>query len=211
MRNKKMTAVLVAISLLQLIFPFTLIAYEKSFMADVLEKGEAYTLYYTHINSMNKGVMFTNIEDRYTVGYRWWGEDEDVRDYDTLAYYYKVGIETAEDGLVDFFETDKKELTDYNWFYKYDALDVDFENYSFVKDDFGMKELFEAAMLFSEDETNDVKTFESFMETEDGVYKTIWDIPFEGKVTLKAYKGIAIISEFYIGEEPVLRHKNLST
>ena len=73
------------------------------------------------------------------------------------------------------------------------------------------KELFEAAILFSEDETNDVKTFESFMKTEDGVYKTIWDIPFEGKVTLKVYKGIAIISEFYIGEELVLRHKALPT
>ena len=129
MKNKRMLAALLAISLLQLIFPLVLIAYEGGFYSDVLEKGESYTLYYTHINSMNKGVMYTNIGNRYTVGYRWWGEDEDIRDSDTTDYYYKLCIENAEDGKVDFYETDKRELTDYNWFYRYNAFEVNFDDY----------------------------------------------------------------------------------
>ncbi len=209
MKNKKIIAALVVLSLLQLVFPLSLIAYERGFIANVLEKGESYTLYYTHINNMNKAVMHTNIGNRYTVGYRWWGEDEDVRHYDTLNYYYKLGIETAEDGLVDFFEADKSEkvLTDYNWFYKYDAFDIEFEDYEFVSSDFGMKEFVETSILICEDDSNDVPTFEKFMKTEDGYYNNIWHVPFEGKITLAVYKGIAVVSEFYIGDELILRHK----
>lgn len=210
MKNKRMLAALLAISLLQLIFPLVLIAYEGGFYSDVLEKGESYTLYYTHINSMNKGVMHTNIGNRYTVGYRWWGEDEDIRDSDTTDYYYKLCIENAEDGKVDFYETDKRELTDYNWFYRYNAFEVNFDDYEFVRDDFGMRELVETSILITEDETNDVTTFEKFMTTQDGYYNTLWHIPFEGKVTLKVYKGIAVVGEFYIGEELVMKHKALS-
>ncbi len=209
MKNRKMIAVLVAVSLLQLIFPLSLIAYERCFIADVIEKGERYTLYYTRIDNMNKAVINTNIGSRYTVGYRWWGEDEDVRDVDTLDYHYKLGIENAEDGLADFFDAgeSKKVLTDYNWFYRYDAFDIEFENYEFVSDDFGMKEFVETSILICEDETNDVATYERFMKKDDGYYNTIWHIPFEGKVTLCVYKGIAVIDEFYISDQLIFKHK----
>ena len=207
MKNRKMLALLIAVSLLQLVFPLGLIAYEKSFFADVLEKGESYTLYYTQILGMNKARINTNIGSRYTVGYRWWGEDEDVRDSDTLDYCYKLYIETAEDGKTDFFETDKKELTDYNWFYTYDAFDIQFDDYEFVNTDFGMKEFIEASILICEDKVNDVESYEEFMKKEDGYYRTIWHVPFEGKVTLKVYRGIAVVDEFFIGDLLILKHK----
>ena len=208
MKNKKIIAVLIAVSLLQLIFPLSLIACEKAFISDVLEKGEGYTLYYTDIHSMNRGVIHTNIESRYTVGYRWWGEDEDVRHGDTVDCYFKLCIEKADDGNTDFFVFDekKKELTDYNWLYTYDAFNVRLDDYEFVRSDFGMKEFVEAALLIC-DESNEVKTYEEFTDKRDGVYNTIWDVPFEGKVTLRVYKGIGLISEFYIGDDLVMQHK----
>ena len=208
MKNKKIIAVLIVVSLLQLIFPLSLIAYEKAFISDVFEKGESYTLYYTDIHSMNRGVIYTNIESRYTVGYRWWGEDEDARYGDTVDCYSKLCIEKSDDGNTDFFVFDekKKELTDYNWLYTYDAFNLRLDDYEFVRSNFGMKEFVEAALLIC-DESNEVKTYEEFTDKQDGVYNTIWDVPFEGKVTLRVYKGIGLISEFYIGDDLVMQHK----
>lgn len=210
MKNKRIIAFLVAFSLLQLLFPVGLLIYERNFMRAVIEKGESYTLSYTHITNMNSGVLYTNADEIYTVGYRWDYENAKYveRPYRAIGDYTTVGVEKNADGTLDFFDTeqDKDKLTDYNWFRPFEALVLKFDSYEFVREDFGMKELFELSLSNCEEEYGDTTTFEKFMQTEDGVYNTLFHIDLEGKIVLSVYKGFAVIKEFYIGDELVLKH-----
>lgn len=212
MKNKKVIAFLLVFSLLQLIFPVAVIAYEKNYISNVIEKGEAYTLRYTQINHFNKAVMWLNTDELYTVTEenRWQEiNPPDEYYYDTVDMYPNIGIEKAKDGSIDFFDADtnKNKLTDYNWFHTYDAFDIDLENYEFTDENFGLEELFELGLYLCEDEYNDTTDFEKFMQTEDGSYNGLHHIELEGKIVLSVYKGFGIIKEFYIGDELILRHK----
>lgn len=209
MKNKKALVLLIALSLIQLLFPVSLLVYEDIMMDKVIEKGQSYTLDYTQITHFNKAAIGLDTDEIYTVGYRWdyKNREDGYIPHDTVSVYSKVGIREKEDGSIEFFDTEGDgELTKYNWFHTYDALRLRLDEYEFVRADFGMKELFEAGLYLSEDTTNDT-TFEKFMQSEDGYYNGIWHIPFEGRITLKVYNGFAKISEFYIGDELVLRYK----
>ena len=212
MKAKKTVAILVLFALLQFMFPAALIVYEDSFMKNIVKKGEKYTLDYTQIVSMNKGHLSTNADERYTVGYTWDFEnaEENALPYDTVSVYHEVGIEKKEDGTLSFFDTNNsgKRLTDGNWFRTYGAFGLDFADYEFVSDGFGMKEFFELGLFLCDDKYNDTESFEEFMKTDnEGFYPTLHHISLDGKFVLSVYKGMAVITEFYIGDELVLRHK----
>lgn len=209
MKNKKAVALLITLSLIQLLFPVSLLVYENKAVDKVVEKGRSYTLGFTQITHINRAVMSIDTDEIYTVGYDWYYDEnhENNIPYDTIGVYSKVGIREKEDGSIEFFDAEGyRTLTCYNWFSTYDAFRLRLDEYEFVREDFGIKELFEACLYLSEDTTGDT-TFESFMKSEDGYYNGIWHVGLEGKITLKVYNGMAKISELYIGDELVLRYK----
>ena len=215
MKSKKCLIVLIALAVIQLAFPVSFFAYEKAVEKAAVEKGESYTLRYMNITHFNRKSISLDTEEIYAVGYEtdWdvateYYENEKYIYRDTLSLYSKVVINKNADGEAVFFDAEAEgaQLTEYNWFRTYDVFHLNPEDYEFIPEGFGIKELYEIGILLSRDETNDL-TFEQFMKSEDGYFNGIWHIPLDGKVTLKVYKGIAVISEFYIGEDLVMIHK----
>lgn len=210
MKTKKALAVLLAVALLQLLFPVALIAYEKNYIKGVIEKGERYTLIYTEISHFNKGYLGTNITERYAVGCSCnldsLNENELV--HDTVGAYIEVGMEKRDDGTVEFFDVERypERRTDYNWVRSYDINDLDLDNYDFVCEGFGMKELFELAYYLSDTKENEAISFEDFTGNKDYIVD-LYRVGLYGAVTLCVYKGICVVDELYIGDELVLKHK----
>lgn len=198
------------VALIQLIFPVSIIAYENSLMKTVVEKGEKYTLDYGQIIHMNKTYMYLDTEELYSVEERYASVSEDYDYYGGwLGGYNKVGIETDEKGKVHFYDTDDLSVgaTDYNRLkYNYNLFYLYFENYEFVNPDFGLKELAELGILLCEDEVRPIDSYEEFMYDE-GYIGQLYQMPLDGKVTLCVYKDYAVVSELYIGDELILRHK----
>lgn len=210
MKNKKALAVLLVVALIQLIFPVAVISYENSLMAAVIEKGEKYTLSYGQIIQMNKTYMYIDIEDLYRVELRYASNDEDYEQpVGWLGGYSVLGIEKDEEGKVHFYDTDdlSEGETDYNRLqYNYNLFYLYFSDYEFVSVDFGLKELAEKGLLLCEDETTGISSYEEFMQ-DDGYIGMLCHVPLEGKITLCVYKGHAVVSELYIGDTLVMRHK----
>lgn len=210
MKTKKAVAILVVVSLIQLVFPVAVIAYERNYMKGIIEKGERYTLNYTEINHFNKGYLNTNITQRYTVGCNCDIDSlkEDDIYHATVDDYIEVGMEKRPDGKVDFFDVEQhpEKKTDYNWVRSYDIDGLDLENYEFVLEGFGMKELFETARVLSRSEDKNEITFEEFISNKDYIVD-LYGVALGGKVTLCVYKGITVIDELYIGDELILKHK----
>ena len=215
MKNKKGLIILVVLAVIQLAFPVGFFAYEKEVERAAIEKGESYTLRYMNITHFNKKSIHIDTDDIYAVGYEtdWdvaekYYEEENYIYRDTVNLYSKVVINKTADGNVMFYDAGAEgvELTDYNWFGTYDVFQPDPAEYEFVPEDFGMKELFDLGMLLSKDK-DDSLTFEEFMETDEGYFKGIWSIPLSGTVTLKVYKGVAVIDEFYIEDQLIMKHK----
>lgn len=198
------------VALIQLIFPVSIIAYENSLMKTVVEKGEKYTLDYGQIIHMNKTYMYLDTEELYSVEERYASVSEDYDYYGGwLGGYNKVGIETDEKGKVHFYDTDDLSVgaTDYNRLkYDYNLFYLYFEDYEFVNPDFGLKELAELGILLCEDEVRPIDSYEEFMYDE-GYIGQLYQMPLDGKVTLCVYKDYAVVSELYIGDELILRHK----
>ena len=215
MKNKKGLIILVVLAVIQLAFPVGFFAYEKTVEKITIEKGESYTLRYVYITHFNKKRISLDTDNVYAVGYEtdWdvaekYYEEENYIYRDTVSLYSKVVINKKDDGSIMFYdaETEGMELTDYNWFGTYNVFRLDTEEYKFIPEDFGMKELFEIGMFLSKDKDESL-TFEEFMETDEGYFKGIWSIPLNSTVTLKVYKGTAVIDEFYIGDQLILKHK----
>ncbi len=210
MKNKKIIAVLLVVALFQLLFPVGFTAYENSLIDTVIEKGEKYTLKYCYINHMNKTYMYLDTEDIYRVEERY-ASVSDIFDIygGRLGGYDVVGIEKAENGAVRFYDTDDLSVgaTDYNRLkYDYNLFYLYFEDYEFVTPDFGLKELAELGILLCEKENNPINSYEEFMYDE-GYIGMLYQMPLDGKITLCVYKDYAVVSEFYIGDELVLRRK----
>lgn len=214
MNFKKYLTVLVILAVIQLGFPVGLFVYEDYMQKEIVQKGKQYTLSYTHISHFTKKGISLDTGEIYTVDYE---VGQDIRNdnyydgaymyHDTLSVYSEVVIEEKEDGTVRFFSvSDDKELTKYNWFEVHGNFRINLADYEFVNESFGIKEFYDLGILLSEDTTNDT-TFESFMQSKDGYYNGIWHIPLEGKVTLCVYDGYTEISEFYIGDELILKLK----
>ena len=203
MRNKKMIAVLVVLALLQLMFPGAVIAYERSFKKAVVEKGESYTLDFDGIMRFNKNDMTIN---RYKVAFGGDYNNEYGLTMGDSSYFGDVIIEKNEDGksIVYVDITQGVKPTDYNLFRANKAFHLDFENYEFVREDFGMKELFELCHYLCYDDYG-VDSYEEFSDTES--YSALHEIDLDGSVVIAVYKGMPIIKELYIGDELILKHK----
>lgn len=211
MKNKKYIAILLLIAIVQLAFPVGFVAYENSLIDTVIEKGEKYTLDYSYINHMNKAYLYVNTEDKYRVEHRYASVDEDDWRYNEswLGSRDVTGIEKDENGKVHFYDTDDLSVgaTDYNRLhYNYNLFYLYFEDYEFVNPEFGLKELAELGISVCEDESNNINSYEEFMYDEEYI-GMLYHMPVDGKVTLCIYKDYAIVSEVYIGEDLVLRHK----
>lgn len=210
MKNKKMIAVLLAVALVQLLFPVGFIACENSLIDTVIEKGEKYTLDYSQIIHMNKAYMYLDTEDLYRVEERYASVDDNNYNYGGwLGGYSEVGVEKDENGKVTFYDADDLNVgaTDYNRLhYNYNLFYLYFENYEFVNPDFGLKELAELGILLCEDEDNPISSYEEFMYDE-GYTGMLYHMSVDGKITLCVYKDYAVVSELYIGDELILRHK----
>jgi len=203
MKNKKMIAVLVAFALLQLMFPGAVVAYERSFKKAVVEKGEAYTLDFDGVFRFNKDGLTIN---KYKVKF---GGDYDKNRlaWDESAYFPEVIIEKNSEGVCTLYDygTEGKLATDYNLFPASKAFMLDFEDYEFVLEDFGMKELFEVCRYLCYDDYG-VESYEEFINPEYG-YSALREIDLDGKAVLCVYKGMVIIKELYIGDDLILKHK----
>ncbi len=203
MKNKKMIAVLVAFSLLQLMFPVGMIAYERSFKKAVVEKGECYSLEFDGVLLFNKDSITLN---KYKV--RIGGDYENVSNltYGDSSCFGDLIIEKDENGLCTVYTADTrgKTATDYNLFRANKAFSLSFENYEFVREDFTMKELFELCRYLCYDDY-DVDSYEDFADIQS--YNALHGIGLDGRVVLSVYKGMAIIRELYIGDELILIHK----
>ena len=210
MKNKKTIAVLLAVALIQLLFPVCFVACENSLIDTVIEKGGKYTLKYSYISHMNKTYMYLDTEELYRVEERYASVGDHNYNYGGwIGGYNEVGIETDENGTVHFYDTDDLSVgtTDYNRLhYNYNLFYLYFEDYEFVNPDFGLKELAELGILLCEKENNPINSYEEFMYDE-GYIGMLYQMPLDGKITLCIYKDYAIVSEVYIGEELVLKHK----
>ena len=210
MKNKRIIAVLLAVALIQLLFPVGFIACENRLIDTVIEKGGKYTLKNSYISHMNKSYMYINTEELYRVEERYASVVEHKFNYGGwIGSYSMVGVETDEKGDVNFYDTDDLSVgaTDYNRLkYNYNLFYLYFENYEFVNPDFGLKELAELGILLCEDEVRPIDSYEEFMYDE-GYIGQLYQMPLDGKVTLCVYKDYAVVSELYIGDELILRHK----
>ena len=216
MKNKKALTALIIVAVFQLVLPLGLLAYENVMLAQVADKGTAYTLDYTRFEYFNREYISPDTDWIYTVGYTWDREgyyDENADDYyiphNPLCVYTCVGIKVNEAGGFEFFDVescDKSLLTNDNWFKTYRAFHIDLDKYEFVKEDFGLKEIFELAIL-SGAENYENLDFEQFMQSRDGYYGGLYNAKLEGKVVLKVYKGYARITELYLGDELIMKLK----
>ncbi len=203
MKNKKIIAVLVVFSLLQLMFPVSVIAYERSFMRAVVEKGESYRLEFDGIMLFNERSLSI---DKYKV--KIGGDYENLSSL-TLGdshYFGDMIIEKDENGICTVYTADTKGkiATDYNLFRANKAFHLDFEDYEFVLEGFGMKELFELCHYLCYDDYG-VDSYEKFTDPESA--GVLDEIDLDGSVVIAVYKGMPIIRELYIGDEVVLRRK----
>ncbi len=203
MKNKKMIAVLVVFALLQLMFPGAVIAYERSFMRAVIEKGECYTLEFDGISLFNKDSLTI---DRYNVKIGGDYENMTYLSRGDASYFFDMIIEKDKDGVCTVYtvDTEGKVATDYNLFRANKAFSLDFEDYDFAREGIGMRELFELCRYLCYDDY-DVESYEEFADTE--AYNALHEIDLDGKVVLSVYKGMAKIKELYIEDELILRHK----
>lgn len=203
MKNKKMIAVLIAFSLLQLMFPVGVIAYERSFKKAVIEKGECYSLPFDGVILFNKDSL-TIYQYKVKVG----GDYENISSltHGDSIYFENLIIEKDEQGVCTVYVVgaDSKVATPYNFFRANKAFNLRFEDYEFVLEYFGMKELFELCRYLCYDDY-DVDSYEKFADKQS--YSGLHDIDLDGRVELSVYKGMAIIKELYIDDELVLRHK----
>lgn len=203
MKNKKIIAFLVVFSLLQLMLPCAMIAYERSFIRDVVQKGECYTLEFDGISHFNKDSLTI---DRYNVRVGGDYEDMNFLSWADASYFFDMIIEKDKDGVCTVYtaDTEGKAITDYNLFRANKAFNLEFEDYDFVREDLGVKELFEFCRHLCYDD-NGVESYEEFADTE--AYSALHEIDLYGKVVLSVYKGMPVIKELYIDDELILRHK----
>lgn len=210
MRNKKMIALLLVVALIQLVFPVGVIAYENRLMSTVIEKGGKYTLDFTRIVHMNKACMYIDTEDLYRVENRYALNDKDYEEpIGWLGSHSVIGVEKDENEKVHFYDTDdlNEGATDYNRLrYTYNLFYLYFSDYEFVNPDVGLRELAELGILLCEDETNPINSYEEFMYDE-GYIGMLYNMPVDGKITLCVYKDYAVVSELYIGDVLILKHK----
>lgn len=203
MKNKKMIAVLVAFSLLQLMFPVGMIAYERSFKKAVIEKGECYSLEFDGVLLFNRDSL-TLEKYRVKIG----GDYENISNltHGDSSYFGDLIIEKDEDGVCTVYtaDTEGKTATDYNLFRANKAFYLRFEDYEFVREDFGVKELFELCRYLCYDDYG-VDSYEEFADVQN--YSALHETDLDGRVELSVYKGMAIIKELYIADELILKHK----
>lgn len=209
MKNKKALAVLIALAIIQLIFPVSLFVYQSAAEQNIIEKGKRYTLNYTEISHFTKEKIGVDTDEIYSV--KWYDPDAAEYVYDAaICLYSKVRIEEKADGSFEFFDAEQgaedDKLTDYNWFRPHEAFGFDVDDFEFVSDEMGIKELYDLGFYLSEEKPDDL-TYEDFMTSKDGYYTGMWNIPLEGKVTFCVYKGFAVIDEFYIGDELIMKRK----
>lgn len=209
MKNKKALAVLIALAIIQLIFPVSLFVYQSVTEQNIIEQGKKYTLNYTEISHFTKEKIGVDTDEIYSV--KWYDPDIDEYVHDAaICLYSKVRVEEKADGSLEFFDaeegTEDNRFTDYNWFISHEVFNFDIDDFEFVVDEFGMKELYDLSFYLSEEKPKEL-TYEEFMTSKDGYYTGLWNIPIEGKITLCVYKGHAEISELYIGDELIMKHK----
>ena len=213
MKKKAVVILLVAVAVCQLLFPLSFIAYEKVTMNAVIEKGASYTLEYTRFYDFDKNIITLNTDDWYTVGYVWDKtkliEYEDYIPNDTLSMYNKVVINEKEDGTLEFYDAetcDKSLVKKDNWFYIHSTFHITLDEYEFVNDDFGLRELVLLANDVGDNYVEEHFDIDNFL-SEDSYYGGFYMVPIEGKVTINVYNGFAKITELYIGDELVLKLK----
>lgn len=213
MKNKKVIALLVVLCVFQLAFPLSFMVYESVSMNNVIEKGKSYTLEYSKIQHFTKDRIYLNTDELYTVGYTM--DIEQLKGYstyipqNTLSMYTKVVINESEDGTIEFFDAeayDKSLLTKENWFNTYSLFHINFDEYEFVNEEIGLRELVELANIVSDEYVDDRFDVDAFL-SEDSYYGGFYIVPLEGKITLKVYDGFAKITELYLGDELILRLK----
>jgi len=213
MKNKKVIALLVALCVFQLAFPLSFMVYESVSMNNVIEKGKSYTLEYSKIRYFTKDRIYLNTDELYTVGYTM--DIEQLKGYstyipqNTLSMYTKVVINESEDGTIEFFDAeayDKSLLTKENWFNTYSLFHINFDEYEFVNEEIGLRELVELANIVSDEYVDDRFDVDAFL-SEDSYYGGFYIVPLEGKITLNVYDGFAKITELYLGDELILRLK----
>lgn len=213
MKNKKVIALLVALCVFQLAFPLSFMVYESVSMNNVIEKGKSYTLEYSKIQYFTKDRIYLNTDELYTVGYTM--DIEQLKGYstyipqNTLSMYTKVVINESEDGTIEFFDAeayDKSLLTKENWFNTYSLFHINFDEYEFVNEEIGLRELVELANIVSDEYVDDRFDVDAFL-AEDSYYGGFYIVPLEGKITLNVYNGFAKITELYLGDELILRLK----
>lgn len=213
MKNKKVIALLVVLCVFQLAFPLSFMVYESVSMNNVIEKGKSYTLEYSKIQYFTKDRIYLNTDELYTVGYTM--DIEQLKGYstyipqNTLSMYTKVVINESEDGTIEFFDAeayDKSLLTKENWFNTYSLFHINFDEYEFVNEEIGLRELVELANIVSDEYVDDRFDVDAFL-SEDSYYGGFYIVPLEGKITLNVYDGFAKITELYLGDELILRLK----
>lgn len=213
MKNKKVIALLVVLCVFQLVFPLSFMVYESVSMNNVIEKGKSYTLEYSKIQYFTKDRIYLNTDELYTVGYTM--DIEQLKGYstyipqNTLSMYTKVVINESEDGTIEFFDAeayDKSLLTKENWFNTYSLFHINFDEYEFVNEEIGLRELVELANIVSDEYVDDRFDVDAFL-SEDSYYGGFYIVPIEGKITLNVYDGFAKITELYLGDELILRLK----
>ncbi len=217
MKNKKIVILLVLLCVFQLLFPMSFVVNERRTIDNLFENGKSYTLDFTRFEYFNPTYIDVDTGSIYAVGHTFNREeyyDEEADDYyipyDTVFVHDRVGISEKEDGTLEFFDAencDKALLTKDNWFHTYHAFQIELKDYEFVRDNFGLKELFELALDCGAENYNGLD-FEGFTcLSEGGYYDGIFDAKIEGKVVMKVYDGYARVSELYIDDVLVLRHK----
>ncbi|MBQ7005896.1 MAG: hypothetical protein IJN68_05655 [Clostridia bacterium] len=213
MKKKTVIILLAVIAVLQLLFPLSFMAYEKIAMNAVVEKGASYTLEYSKFNHFYKESVHLNTDDLYTVGYTM--DIEQLKGYtnfipaNTLSVYRKVVIRENENGIYEFYDAetcDSSLIEKDNWFNVQSAFFIRFEEYDFVNESIGLRELVELANYVSDEYVDESFDVDGFL-AEDGYYGGFYMVPFEGKITLKVYNGFAKITELYLGDELILTLK----
>ena len=213
MKKKTVVILLVFVAVCQLLFPMSFVIYEKVTMNAVIEKGTSYTLEYSKFMHFDKERAYLNTDELYTVGYTM--DIERLKDYtnyipaNTLSEYSEVVIKQNEDGIYEFYDAescDKSLIEKDNCFSMQSVFLVNFDEYDFVSDAVGLRELVEFANHASDEYVDESFDVDEFL-AEDSYYGGFYMVPFEGRITLNVYNGFAKITEVYLGDELIMKLK----
>lgn len=213
MRKKMAVILLSVLAVIQLLFPLSFPVYEKISMDAVVRKGTRYTLEYSSFDHFFKDRVYLNTDELYTVGYTM--DIEQLKGYltyipaNTLSEYSKVVIKENEDGIYEFYDAescDKSLIEKGNCFSPQSVFLIKFEEYEFVNEDFGLRELVEFANYASDEYVDEAFDADAFL-AEDSYYGGFFQVPCEGRITLNVYNGFAKITEVYLGDELIMKLK----